>query len=378
MKHPSLQRHLHLLRPLTAFSAGSASVLAFAPFGFWFLGPLCLGVLFLLWRDESPRRAFFLGWVYGAGQFGFGLFWVRVSLAEFGGLPLPLAVIAALLLALAMALFPAIAGALTAWLSEGGWRRLAFAAPAAWLLVEWLREWVLTGLPWLQLGYSQVDSPLAGLAPLGGVLGVTLAGALIAGWLTTLSLRRAPRTLPISALLLISAGALLRGHDWTQPDGAAFRAALLQGNIPQDEKWMDGNLIPHHRTLPRPHRKACGQPAHRLAGSGRTRDGGRGGVHAARAPATVRAQAGQPCADGHPFLRSRKRKLFHLDARPWRAAIPLRQTPPGALRRVFSTGVPVEGRPSRPGRCRRGLFSGNRGAAVDSGRPLAGGRFRLL
>lgn len=244
MKHLSLHSQGSLLRPLAAFSAGAASVLAFAPFGLWFLAPLCLGILFLLWRDESPRRAFFLGWLFGAGQFGFGFFWLRVSLAEFGGMPLPMAVIAALLLALAMALYPAIAGALTAWLSQGGWRRLAFAAPSAWLLMEWLRQWLLTGFPWLQLGYSQVDSPLAGLAPLGGVMGVTLATALIAGWLTTLTLRKAPRALFISTLLVFSAGALLKGHDWTEPDGPTFRATLLQGNIPQDEKWMDGNLIP--------------------------------------------------------------------------------------------------------------------------------------
>jgi apolipoprotein N-acyltransferase len=237
-------RRQRLLQNLAAFVVGTATVAAFAPLGFWFLAPLALAVLFFLWRDAHPRRAFVLGWWYGAGLLGFGLFWLRVSLAEFGGIPLPLAVIAALALSLALSLFPAIAGALCAWLSPGGWRRSAFAAPAAWVLVEWLRQWVLTGLPWLQLGYSQIDGPLGGIAPLAGVLGVTLSVALVAGWLAALAGRDGPRTLGISVMLLIFAAALFRLHHWTEPAGERFSAALLQGNIPQDEKWLEGNLMP--------------------------------------------------------------------------------------------------------------------------------------
>ena len=237
-------RRQRLLQNLAAFVVGTATVAAFAPFGFWFLAPLALAVLFFLWRDAHPRRAFALGWWYGAGLLGFGLFWLRVSLAEYGGIPLPLAVIAALALSLALSLFPAIAGALCAWLSPGGWRRSAFAAPAAWVLVEWLRQWVLTGLPWLQLGYSQIDGPLGGIAPLAGVLGVTLSVALVAGWLAALAGRDGPRTLGVSVMLLIFAAALFRLHHWTEPAGDRFSAALLQGNVPQDEKWLEGNLMP--------------------------------------------------------------------------------------------------------------------------------------
>ena len=218
--------------------------MGFSPFGYWPLVPATLAVLFFLWHRASRREAFVLGWLYGMGLYGVGFFWVRISIAEYGGAPLPLAVTSALLLASAMALYAAAAGALAAWLAPPGWQRLVFAAPATWTLAEWVRGWLFTGFPWLQLGYSQIDGPLSGLAPLGGVLGVTLATALVAGWIAALADRHTPRHLVLSVALLVSGAWALRGYEWSRPDGPIFRTALLQGNVPQEEKWLAGNLLP--------------------------------------------------------------------------------------------------------------------------------------
>src|SRR6185295_5361019 len=108
---------------------------------------------------------------------------------------------------------------------------------AAWTLAEWLRVWVLTGFPWLAVGYASAGWPLQGYAPLAGVLGVSFATLTLAGALSLLPIRPS-RTLAIVIVVVVAgAGAALRHLSWTAPAGAPFTAALLQGNIPQEMKF---------------------------------------------------------------------------------------------------------------------------------------------
>ena len=98
------------LRLAAAFLAGVLSVGAFAPFDYGLLalaGPL---VLFRLWLDATPRGALLLGWVYGLGLLGFGVFWMRVSIIQFGGVNLALALFITLGFAALMALYYGLAG----------------------------------------------------------------------------------------------------------------------------------------------------------------------------------------------------------------------------------------------------------------------------
>lgn len=232
---------------LAALAAGALTVLAFAPFA---LSPLALigpAVLFWLWAGRSPGRAFLLGWLYGIGLMGFGVFWVRISIAQFGGVEPWLAVTIAAGFALSMALYYGLAGWLGVRLTAG--RRastLLLVFPGLWVLGEWLRGWVLTGFPWLALGYSQVDAPLGGLAPWLGVYGVSLGVALSAGllaWMVTPACGRRFAATAGLALLWV-AGALAGMVDWTRPAGPPFRASLLQGNVEQRLKWRADELRP--------------------------------------------------------------------------------------------------------------------------------------
>lgn len=228
--------------PLVAALLGSASVLGFAPFVWFPLPILGLALLFLLLRDAKPLQAFLAGWAYGLGLFLTGVSWIYVSLATYGGMPMPLALLATLLFCAVIALYPALALFLGVRLARPGWRRLAIALPVCWVLLEWLRGWFLTGFPWLALGYSQVPhSPLLGYAPVFGVYGVSLLAALSAGVLS------APRPYSLMLLALIwSGGWLLQGVSWTQAVGDAVKVALLQGNVAQDMKFRPEML---ERTL---------------------------------------------------------------------------------------------------------------------------------
>ena len=225
---------------IIALLAGLALPLAFAPFGLFPVAVLSLAALFALWQGTSARHAFYLGYLFGVGYFAAGASWVAVSMYRFGGMGVLLSALATVLFVLVLATFPALTGWLyRRWFAAlAVWLRLLLVLPALWGLLEWTRGWFLTGFPWLALGYSQTDSPLAGFAPVLGVYGIgwllTLsAGLLVLAW--QMPRRRWLPLLPLAAIWLGGAG--LQRVDWGDPVGGPLRASLIQGNVPQNLKW---------------------------------------------------------------------------------------------------------------------------------------------
>ncbi len=225
---------------VAALAAGALSVAGFAPLAAFPLPFLTLAGLLFLWRGAAtPRGAFWIGFAFGAGLFGAGVSWVYVSLHDFGSMPAPLAAIGAFAFCAILALYPAAVGWCLAWLQLGRLASAVFAFPALWTLFEWLRGWIFTGVPWLAVGYSQMDSPLAGLAPIGGVYGVSFAVALCAGLLGVVISGSGKARIAggVALVFAFGLGQLLKQIAWTSPQGAPFQVALLQGNIPQDLKF---------------------------------------------------------------------------------------------------------------------------------------------
>lgn len=231
---------------------GAASVLGFAPFYLFPVPLLALAALSALWaRTSSRAAAAALGFAFGLGLFGAGTSWVYVSLHDFGGMPLPLAALATLLLCAFLALFPAAVGGLQAAFRATETLRFALVVPALWTWAEWVRGWIFTGFPWLAMGYSQVPgSPLAGYAPVLGVYGVSLAAAASAGLLMLAIRRRHGAPWPALAALAVLgvSGYGLKQVAWTMPTGEPLAVSLLQGNIPQDMKWRPERVAPTLQT----------------------------------------------------------------------------------------------------------------------------------
>jgi apolipoprotein N-acyltransferase len=227
-------------RWLLAFGCGTVVPLGFAPFGWYPVPLLSVALLAGLLFNAAPRQALWLGWLFGLGQFGIGVSWVHISIHQYGNASLPLSIATMLLLVAYLALFPAFMGWLLAHTAHASRPLFLLGAfPAAWALSEWLRSWLFTGFPWLNLGYSQIDAPLVGFAPLLGVYGVGFLAALSAG-LVTLLVTSPGRSRVVAGLLLPLlwlAGWQLEQHHWTQPAGKPLIATLVQGNIPQALKW---------------------------------------------------------------------------------------------------------------------------------------------
>ena len=109
----------------------------------------------------------------GFGLFLTGTYWIYISVHVYGNAALWIAVLLMVGLALIMASILSVGGWLMSRLSLGEPWLLLLVGPAAWVLVEWVRGWILTGFPWMALGYAQIDSPLSGWAPVLGVYGVS-------------------------------------------------------------------------------------------------------------------------------------------------------------------------------------------------------------
>lgn len=230
---------------LWAFFSGGLTTLAFAPFDIWIMGVLGPLLLFLLWQyGKGP--SFQTGFAYGVGLLGSGVSWLYVSVAQFGDLGW----LFPLVLTLGFILFIALYYGLLGWVASrfnvaAEWQRLLLIYPTLWVLMEWIRGWFLTGFPWLQLGYSQIDSPLAGYAPLLGVLGVTWAVILSAGLISCVALGQGRRLWLLAGLVVIWLGGWLTSQiEWTTPNGEPITVALIQGNIPQAQKWLPEQLAP--------------------------------------------------------------------------------------------------------------------------------------
>lgn len=223
--------------------AGVAGVLAFAPFGWFPLAVVALALLFLHWLRDTPGQAFRHGLLFGLGYFGFGVSWVYVSVHTYGNVAWPIAGSIAVLFTLVLALFPALCGYALRLAFPGDARHsLWLVFPAGWLLFEWLRGWIFSGFPWLDLGASQIDSPLSGYLPVIGEYGVSWLVALSAGLISAAWLGRA-RVLPVLiALSFWAGGAWLDRSDWVRPLGDPLSVSLVQGNVAQEQKWLPENL----------------------------------------------------------------------------------------------------------------------------------------
>ncbi|SFL47235.1 apolipoprotein N-acyltransferase [Rugamonas rubra] len=234
-------------RMAIAALAGAACVFAFAPFGWWPLQILGLAVLFYqVLRSATPKSAALVGWAFGFGWTAAGTHWLYVSLHNFGGMAAPLAAAAVALLAFGMGAYVALAMGGAAWLR----RRWALPLPAAnllllpamWALFEWIRGWLFTGFPWLSAGYAHNHGPLAGYAAIVGVYGLGWLAAVCAGALLLLAHRTRWRAAGLVAGIM-AAGLGLGQLHWTHAEGKPISVRLLQGNIPQDEKFNGAHVM---------------------------------------------------------------------------------------------------------------------------------------
>lgn len=241
---------LHALsKPFYSALLGVALTLSFAPFEVFPFAILAPIAFFYLMQHTSPVKSFWLGYSLGLGLYGSGVYWIYISIYEFGHAPL---IIAIILTIICVALLSLSTG-LSAYFTQRFFKRdtpqkWIFAFPAIWVLIEWLRSLLFTGFPWLLIGYSQNHSPLKGYAPIFSVYGVSLAVMMSSGLLFACYNARKDKdnitayTYFLSMIGLWVVGSLLSLIPWTIQSKEPVNVSLVQGNISQTLKWSEEHL----------------------------------------------------------------------------------------------------------------------------------------
>jgi len=231
---------------LIFFVLGCLTTLAFEPFG-WSLLPILVLLPFLyVCLTNSPRDSGKHAFWFGCGLFLTGTYWIYISVVIFGNAPAWIAFLLMIGLVLIMAVPFWFSGWLMSRLAAGEPWRLLAAAPAVWVLFEWTRGWIVTGFPWMAFGYSQVDSALAGWAPVLGIYGVSAVLVLsVAAILVALLTRDRQQWIAIAIVVLPWLfGGILKTVDWTEVAGEPLTATLIQGGVSQDRKWLPEQFQP--------------------------------------------------------------------------------------------------------------------------------------
>ena len=230
-------------RWLIAFLLGATAIAAHPPVHF--LPALLIafpGLVWLLDGARSSRAAFGIGWMFGAGYFAAGLYWVSnallVDAARFAWL-IPFALIG---LSMGLGLFIGLTTLAARFLWSAGAGRI-FAFAVSWTFFEMVRGTILTGFPWNPVGNVWVVVlPVLQTASWLGVYGLTAitvfaaaAIVLCAGvgryrWWWALS------GLAVICLLAVAGMLRLSGAGTTPVPGVVLR--IVQPNIAQADKWL--------------------------------------------------------------------------------------------------------------------------------------------
>ena len=228
------------------FSIFSGLLLAslYPPFQFEILAWIALVPLLWVLEGKKPHEAFMLGLLTGLVSFGIIIWWVKISMATYGGLPVALAWLITAVLALYLALYPALFAFFMVRIHSGGSFLTFLIAAPMWVSLELLRAYFMSGFPWALLGYSQYRYlHVIQIADLVGVYGVSffIVFVNVAIWHFFRFPRKAPYAVVISVSLmaaLVWGYGYLRLHEVPiETAGAARAVGIVQGNVDQSVKW---------------------------------------------------------------------------------------------------------------------------------------------
>ncbi|OTG86446.1 apolipoprotein N-acyltransferase [Acinetobacter sp. ANC 4558] len=234
LKPSDTQKQLPFVYPLLiSLIAGAIFSLALAPYYYWWIAILSPALLYASLMKKSAKHAFFIGWAYGFGLWVVGAFWLFTSIHVYGDTNIYLSLAMIVIMAVVMGLFTAV----QTWVYRRFFPETPLTFAPLWVFFEWAKTWVFTGFPWLFVGYAFTERFLDHYAPILGVFGVSFVVILIASALVEILKKKYFWSIPI-ALILLGAWGTSYLQFVTPKNEKPLSVSLIQGNIPQDLKWL--------------------------------------------------------------------------------------------------------------------------------------------
>ncbi|QVE19958.1 apolipoprotein N-acyltransferase [Phocoenobacter atlanticus subsp. cyclopteri] len=232
---------------------GCIAILGYSPFDYWIITYLCAFGLIFATTYHNKKIAYWSVFFWSMGYFCIGVNWVSISMMQFGGVPVVISYLAVGLLAFYLTLY----NLFFCWIVQRFQFTNPFVIASIFTFTEYLRGTVFTGFPWLQLGYTQIDSPFYGLAPILGVEGLTFFVIVISGYFVQLFYTLAKKTQNHTAylrssIILCLALSIAVGSQyiqWVKEDNThSTTIGLVQPNIDQKNKWNPYYFAQHVQT----------------------------------------------------------------------------------------------------------------------------------
>jgi len=241
---------------ILAVISGLGFAAAFPPSPLDWLAWIAIAPLLKLTEGKGALSAFQIGWVWGIAHFVALTYWIIVAVGHYGKLSLLSAVGSMVLLAMYLALYPAMFSLTVTFLRRSTFRGLWI--PLSWVAIEYARAHLLTGFPWCLVGYSQYcHAVLIQSATIFGVYGLSFIIVMV-NWVCYEVFLSAHRqvsgnlVIQISLTFLLVGALVFWGHrqlsanQVQQTGSSSVRVAIVQPNIDQSIKW---NPEFHKRTM---------------------------------------------------------------------------------------------------------------------------------
>ncbi len=196
----------------------------------------------VLQRAPNARAATVVGWWFSTIWLSATFWWLYVSMHTYAGLPAALAALAVLALAATLGLYYALACGIFWHFTRTRSAQASLVFAALWTAAELARGTWFTGFGWGAVGYAHVQGPLVPFIPWLGAYGVGALAVWLSAAIAFKGKHRRGQAVLAVGVLVVGWWAPTQMQNWSQPVGS-LTISLLQGNIPQDEKFQSGTGV---------------------------------------------------------------------------------------------------------------------------------------